>query len=133
MRLWQKVLSVREAVRRELEKLRADGKIGSSLDAEVDLYCEAELAQTLSSLGEELRFALITSYARVHGDEKTPKDAVKSEEVPGLAVRVQASKHVKCVRCWHHREDVGADPAHPGLCTRCVTNLNGSGETRKFA
>jgi isoleucyl-tRNA synthetase len=133
MRLWQKVLSVREAVRRELEKLRADGKIGSSLDAEVDLYCEAELAQTLSSLGEELRFALITSYARVHGDEKTPKDAVKSEEVPGLAVRVQASKHVKCVRCWHHREDVGADPAHPGLCTRCVTNLNGSGEARKFA
>jgi isoleucyl-tRNA synthetase len=132
MRLWQQVLSVREAVRKELEKLRVDGKIGSSLDAEVDLYCEPELAQALGSLGEELRFALITSYARVHGDEKKPKDAVPAEEVAGLWVKVKPSEHVKCVRCWHHREDVGQDKGHPELCARCVTNVTGAGETRKY-
>jgi isoleucyl-tRNA synthetase len=132
MRLWQRVLSVREAVRKELEKLRADGKIGSSLDAEVDLYCEPELMQALGSLGEELRFALITSYARVHGDEKRPKDAVPGEEVAGLWVKVKPSEHVKCVRCWHHREDVGHDKSHPELCARCVTNISGPGEIRKF-
>ena len=133
MRLWQKLLDVREAVRRELEKLRVEGKIGSSLDAEVDLYCEPELGQTLGRLGEELRFALITSYARVHDDVRQPKNAMTREEVPGLGVVVQPSKHVKCVRCWHHREDVGADKAHPELCGRCVCNVSGSGEVRKYA
>ncbi len=133
MRLWQQVLSVRDAVRKELEKLRVDGKIGSPLDAEVDLYCEPELAQALGGLGEELRFALITSYARVHGDEARPKDAVAGEEVSGLWLKVKPSEHVKCVRCWHHRADVGQDKSHPGLCARCVTNISGSGEVRKFA
>src|SRR5580698_6932552 len=116
MRLWQQVLGVREAVRKELEKLRVAGSIGSSLDAEVDLYCEPELAHALSSLGDELRFALITSYARVHGDDKRQKDAVPSDEVSGLWVLAKASQHTKCVRCWHHREDVGVDKANPELC-----------------
>ena len=133
MRLWQQVLGVREAVRKELEKLRVAGAIGSSLDAEVDLYCEPELAHALGSLGDELRFALITSYARVHGDDKRPKDAVASEDMSGLWVRAMASRHTKCVRCWHHREDVGVDKANPELCARCVTNVTGSGETRRFA
>ena len=133
MRLWQRVLSVREAVRKELEKLRAEGKIGSSLDAEVDLYCEPELAEALGNLGDELRFALITSYARVHGDEPRPQDAVSDPEVPGLWVKVQVSAHEKCVRCWHHREDTGKDPQHPGLCGRCIENVAGPGETRKYA
>ncbi|HEX7964964.1 MAG TPA: isoleucine--tRNA ligase [Gammaproteobacteria bacterium] len=133
MRLWQRVLTVREAVRKELEKLRVDGKIGSSLDAEVDLYCEPELAQDLGGLGEELRFALITSYARVHGDDGRPKDAAAAEEVPGLWLKVKASEHEKCVRCWHHREDVGQDKNHPGLCARCVSNVTGAGEARKYA
>ena len=132
MRQWRKLLDVREAVRKELEKLRVEGRIGSSLDAEVDLYCEPELAHNLARLGEELRFALITSYARVHEDTKRPKDAVESAELPGLAVLAKASGHEKCVRCWHHREDVGADKAHPGLCSRCVSNVAGSGEMRKF-
>jgi len=133
MRLWQRVLSVREAVRKELEKLRVDGHIGSSLDAEVDLYCEPELHQALTSLGDELRFTLITSYARVHDDEKRPKDAVAGEDVTGLWVRARPSEHTKCVRCWHHREDVGSDKAHPELCSRCVQNVTGSGEIRRYA
>ncbi|HSN17402.1 MAG TPA: class I tRNA ligase family protein, partial [Gammaproteobacteria bacterium] len=132
MRLWQQVLAVREVVRKELEKLRVEGKIGSSLDAEVDLYCEPELQQALGSLGDELRFALITSYARVHGDGQKPADAVADPEVSGLWVKVKASTHEKCVRCWHHREDAGRDKQHPGLCGRCIENVAGSGETRKY-
>jgi isoleucyl-tRNA synthetase len=132
MRLWQRLLAVREVVRRELERLRVAGDIGSSLDAEVDLYCEPELMQALGSLGDELRFALITSYARVHSDELRPKTAVADPEVPGLWVSARSSTFSKCVRCWHHREDVGIDKAHPGLCSRCVSNVSGSGENRRY-
>jgi isoleucyl-tRNA synthetase len=129
---WQDVLSVRIAVSKRLEEARKDGSIGSSLDAELDLYCEPELAETLGRLGDELRFALITSQARVHGLDTRAEDA-RDTEMEGLAVRVQKSAHPKCVRCWHLREDVGENAEHPELCGRCVENVAGDGETRKYA
>jgi isoleucyl-tRNA synthetase len=129
---WQQVLSVRIAVSKHLEQARKDGLIGSSLDAELDLYCEPELADPLNRLGEELRFALITSAARVHPLEGRSPGA-RATEMEGLAVNVRRSGHAKCVRCWHHRADVGSDPQHPQLCGRCVGNVAGEGETRRFA
>jgi isoleucyl-tRNA synthetase len=129
---WDSVLAVRIHVARHLEAARKAGTIGSSLDAELDLYCDADLAETLSRLGDELRFALITSYARVRPPTERPGDA-EDTELTGLAVRVTPSDHAKCVRCWHHREDVGADPDYPELCGRCVENVAGGGEERRFA
>jgi isoleucyl-tRNA synthetase len=132
---WQEVLEVREAVGKELENLRVAGGIGSSLDAEVDLYCGAEIYQRLMSLEDELRFVLITSYARVHRDTAKTDDAVHVtlENGDELWVAVAPSAHAKCTRCWHHREDVGAVSAHPELCGRCVDNVEGAGEQRRFA
>ncbi|MFL6648637.1 MAG: isoleucine--tRNA ligase [Sulfurifustaceae bacterium] len=129
--LWDRVLDVRQAVSRELEKLRAAGGIGSSLDAEVDLYCGDALLQQLRLLGEELRFVFICSYARLHPLGERPPESVATD-VPELYVRVSPSAYPKCVRCWHHREDVGAYPEHPLICGRCIANL-GPGETRKVA
>ena len=129
---WQQVLEARTAVSRHLEAARKASEIGSSLDAEVDLYCGPELHQTLSALGDELRFALITSYARVHPLDSAPADALDTD-IDSLKVQVKASAHTKCVRCWHHREDVGANAEHPELCGRCVDNVTGAGETRRFA
>jgi len=131
---WQDVLVVREAVSKELEKVRVAGAIGSSLDAEVDLYCDAEWLEKLSRLEDELRFVLITSYARVHPIEQQPADAVSADLGAGsMSIRVSASLHGKCVRCWHHREDVGSHIEHPELCGRCVSNVAGSGEPRLYA
>jgi isoleucyl-tRNA synthetase len=81
-----------------------------------------------------LRFVLITSYARVHDIAARPDAAVKAD-VPGLQLwlRVTPSAHAKCVRCWHHREDVGGNPEHPELCGRCVENVAGEGEQRRYA
>jgi isoleucyl-tRNA synthetase len=131
---WQEVLAVREAVGKELEKVRVAGGIGSSLDAEVDLYCEPQLREKLARLEDELRFVLITSYARVHALDEQPDDAV-SVDLRGIqiGVRVTPSTHGKCVRCWHHREDFGASTEHPELCGRCVENVVGDGEHRAYA
>jgi isoleucyl-tRNA synthetase len=128
---WDQILTVRQAVGRELEKLRVAGGIGASLDAEVDLYCSDDLREQLARFGEELRFVFITSYARVHPIAERPSDSVDTE-LSGLSVMVSASGHTKCVRCWHHRADVGAHPEHPLLCGRCIENL-GKGESREFA
>ena len=132
---WATLMQVRDTVRKELEKLRIAGSIGSSLDAEVDLYCDAPLPATIrDTVGDELRFVLITSDARLHDGNKRPSHAVESEWLPQMLwVVVRPSNHVKCARCWHHRRDVGAHPKHPGLCSRCVENVAGRGETRRFA
>jgi isoleucyl-tRNA synthetase len=131
---WQDILQVRDLVKKEAEKVRVAGDIGSSLDAEVDLYCDPDWLQKLARLEDELRFVLITSSARIHPLEQQPDDAVACE-LGGtrLGVRVKPSGHNKCVRCWHHREDVGAHPDHPELCGRCVANVDGDGERRKYA
>lgn len=129
--VWTRALQVRQAVSRELEKLRVADAIGSSLDAEVDLYCDGELLEQLKLFGDELRFVLIVSYARVHPAGERPTDS-SATDVSGLHVRAAPSKHAKCARCWHHREDVGAHRDHPLLCGRCVANL-GPGERRTIA
>ncbi len=132
---WDLVLETRQVVQKELERLRVAGGIGGSLDAEVDLYCGSELKAVLERLGEELRFVLITSDARVHGTTVVPDDAIHFTLPSGdeLWVEVAPSPHPKCVRCWHHRADVGSDPEHPELCGRCVENVAGEGEQRRFA
>ena len=131
---WGQIIAVREAISKELERLRVAGEIGSSLAAEVDLYADAETQAMLNTVDDELRFILITSYARVHDASECPDDAVVAD-IPGLdfSIKVSASAHSKCVRCWHHREDVGSSAAHPELCGRCIDNISGDGEQRRFA
>jgi isoleucyl-tRNA synthetase len=131
---WERIVVVREAVSKELEKLRVAGEIGSSLDAEVDLYADEATQDLLKAIDDELRFLLITSYARVHPKEEAPDDAV-SVDLPELSLSIRAtpSAHKKCIRCWHHREDVGVNAEHPEICGRCVGNVAGDGEQRRFA
>ena len=130
---WEALQKLRADVTHKLEKLREDGAIGAPLDAEVDIYCatsEGDAAcATFAALGEELRFFLVTSAARVHRASAAPEDA---EPAGAIFLKITPSVHAKCVRCWHHRPDVGANAAHPELCGRCVSNVDGPGERRQF-
>lgn len=128
---WQQLLLVRDEVNRVIESVRKEGKIGASLQAEVTLFAQGELADTLNRLADELRFVLITSTAKVETGA-APADAIATA-IAGLAVQVHTSTAAKCDRCWHHRHDVGANPAHPLICLRCVSNVEGEGEPRIFA
>lgn len=128
---WQQLLEVRDEVNKVLEAARREEKLGASLQAEVTLFAGAELVQALSQLGDELRFVLITSTAKVSAEQ--PAAVAVATAIKGLSVLVEASTAAKCERCWHHRHDVGADAAHPGICLRCVSNVEGSGEQREFA
>lgn len=128
---WQQILLVRDAVNKVIEVARKDGQVGASLQAEVTLFAQGELATSLQRIATELRFVLITSTADVV-EGVAPATAVATD-VAGLSVLVQASSAAKCDRCWHHRHDVGVNPAHPLICLRCVDNVEGDGEHRVFA
>jgi isoleucyl-tRNA synthetase len=122
---------INPAIRKQMEGMRSDKIIGSSLDAEIDVYCSDEIYQSLSKLGDELRFVFITSYARIHPISEQADDCV--EAGAGVMIKVSKSEHEKCVRCWHHRADVASHDEHPELCGRCVENITGDGEQRVFA
>ncbi|MDO6460583.1 isoleucine--tRNA ligase [Granulosicoccaceae sp. 1_MG-2023] len=131
---WQTVVDTRISVSKQLEALRKAGDIGSSLDAEVVIYADEKLHDILSRIGDELRFVMITSAAEVAPLSDKPADAVAGD-LEGFELWIAAHKsgYAKCSRCWHHRADVGADPAHPELCGRCVENVAGQGEPRAIA
>jgi isoleucyl-tRNA synthetase len=135
MAFWQTVLEVRSAVGKELEALRADKTIGSSLDATVTLFVDDTLRADLESLQQELRFVLITSEASVkrldQADDRCIETTIESGQT--IKIKAAASEATKCVRCWHHRDDVGSNDEHPELCGRCVENVAGNGEQRSFA
>ena len=132
---WEAILKVRQRVAKRLEEWRVKGRIGAPLDAEVHIDCADALFRTLDALGDELKFVFITSGATVRSSSNHPARAVAAgeESDPELGVRIATTENAKCVRCWHRRADVGSDPAHPELCARCVTNVDGPGETRLYA
>lgn len=115
--------AVRADVTKQLEEVRASGAIGSSLQAELTIKAAGEKHDLLASLDDDLKFVFITSQASV---EQAANEAEES-------VQVTPSEAQKCERCWHYRRDVGIDHAHAGLCGRCVANLFGKGEARRFA
>ena len=127
---WDRLIEVSDAVDRELERLRDEEVIGSSLAAEVDLYCDEELRCVLDRLNGELRFLLLTSSARVHKLSQAPDGATRVSDA--LSVVAAACEHAKCVRCWHRRAEVGSNPDHPEICERCVGNISGKAEDRQF-
>ena len=120
---WSALRAARSEVQKVLEDARAAKTIGSSLQAEVEIVAGGDRLALLESLGDELRFVLITSAARVRGTASGADSRIVAS----------ASQAAKCERCWHYRDDVGSHAEQPGICGRCVTNLHGAGETRRFA
>ncbi|MGZ5781033.1 MAG: class I tRNA ligase family protein, partial [Burkholderiaceae bacterium] len=114
---------VRTDVAKQLEEVRMAGGIGSSLQAEVEIKASGDKFKLLNGLGDDLKFVLITSQAKV------TEVASAADET----IVVTPSAQQKCERCWHYRADVGSHADHPGICGRCVTNLFGAGEVRRFA
>ena len=117
---WAAVRAVREAVNKEIETVRTAGAVGASLQATVAITAPQADFELLVSLGDDLKFVLITS-------------AVTLAAGDALTVTVTPSTAPKCERCWHYRDDVGANPAHPTICGRCDSNLHGEGEARHCA
>jgi isoleucyl-tRNA synthetase len=120
---WQILIDLRSQAAKQIELLRAEGKVGSSLQAELEFHVAGEAFAALSSLQDDLRFVTITSAATTY----------QVADAAAQKILVKPSAYQKCDRCWHYRADVGSDAAHPTICGRCVSNLFGSGEVRTYA
>jgi isoleucyl-tRNA synthetase len=119
---WKNIIEVRALANKAIEEKRGAGEVGSSLQAEISIAVDGDAYDSLARMEDALRFVFITSQAKV-----------EKQSGSGLKFNVVASQHTKCDRCWHYREDVGASAEHPTICGRCVSNLFGAGESRKYA
>ncbi|WP_052385910.1 isoleucine--tRNA ligase [Arenimonas malthae] len=126
---FDRLLELREAVSKVLEPMRANGAIGASLEAEVDVYADEATLARFAPVADELRFFFITS--RFDLKPVAGRPAAEGEGA-GPWVHAVSTGHGKCVRCWHYRADVGSHAGDPELCGRCVENVNGAGETRRW-
>ena len=120
---WQATVYARWLAHQEIEKVREQGLVGSSLQAELEFYVAGAVYDAIAKLDDDLRFVMITSDAKVY----------KIDNGNDQKVLVKPSQHKKCDRCWHYRADVGSHAEHPSICGRCVSNLFGAGEARKYA
>jgi isoleucyl-tRNA synthetase len=127
----QQLLAMREAVSKVLEPMRAEGRIGAALQAEVTVFADGIDLAAMPGLQDELRFLFITSSLAVQPVSSAGSDAIAVEGTP-FKVLANVSKHGKCVRCWHYVESVGQDAHDPELCGRCIENVNGGGEVRRY-
>ena len=119
---WKNIIEVRALSNKAIEEKRGAGEVGSSLQAEISIAVDGDTYDSLARMEDALRFVFITSQAKV-----------EKQSGSGLKFNVVASQHTKCDRCWHYRDDVGATAEHPTICGRCVSNLFGAGESRKYA
>ena len=129
---WMDVKTIRDEVNKQLENARNEKAIGSSLQAVVEIYADDKYKAILEKLEDELRFVMIVSKVSVASYTDKTSEAVDSD-VQGLAIAVKASSAKKCDRCWHYVDSVGTIEGHECVCQRCVTNIDGEGEVRKFA
>src|SRR5690606_8640416 len=119
---FDRLLDLREDVAKVLEPMRAAGEIRAALDAEITLGCNAADRKWLAPFVDELRFLLISGDVAV----------VDADGSKAIAASAAPTSKPKCVRCWQRRADVGTDAAHPEICARCVSNVEGPGETRRW-
>jgi isoleucyl-tRNA synthetase len=139
--IMKKLISLREQITKKLELLRSLGDVGSSLEADIDLHCDERVQEALSPFLDELKYFFISGEVSLVSDRIVPSD-IKIPEAgwwfsnppgPGqIHANPKKSSHAKCIRCWHHRADVGSHPGHPEICGRCVSNVEGPGEDRQW-
>lgn len=130
---WQAILNVKETVNKAYEIARTDKVINANLSANVTVYAPDTIMASLNRLGDELKFVFISSQASVKPFAEKPSDVTYSDEDSQVAVVVKPATGEKCIRCWHIREDIGINPAHPEICGRCAENVEGQGEVRHYA
>ena len=132
-RWWADLLAIRDSASRVLEGMRKAEQIGAALEAKLVVHADAAVQSRYAEVADELRFFFITSNFTLAPSTPRADDAVKVElDGAGAWVRADVSHAAKCVRCWHRRDDVGSHAEHPELCGRCISNVEGPGEDRRW-
>jgi len=128
---WERIRKIKNLVLKAIEIYRERKIIGSSLQAEIDIYTNSYNLMLLNRLEDELRYFFIVSRVDINADYNIPENAIETED-PDLFITVSVSEHPKCERCFHYQRDVNLDKKYPNICYRCIDTINGISENRNY-
>ena len=128
---WREITKVKAAINKVLEAKRNEEVIGGPLEADITLYADETWHKVLSEVGNELRFVLLTSSAVLKPLAEANSEA-EATDISGIKINVEPTPNQKCERCFHRVDDVGNSKDHPTLCGRCIVNVDGDGENRRY-
>ncbi|MCK4519642.1 MAG: isoleucine--tRNA ligase [Candidatus Omnitrophica bacterium] len=106
---WERILSLRNQVLKEIEKQREEGEVGSSLEASVLITCEDKDYSLYKEHESSLKEIFIVSSVFI--------------EKGIFSIKVVKAIGKKCLRCWNWSEDIGEDSKYPDVCNKCLKNL----------
>ncbi|VFP88418.1 isoleucine--tRNA ligase [Candidatus Erwinia haradaeae] len=129
---WNLILEVRGEVNKAIEQARSHQEIGSTLETNIILYTNQSLANKLTRLHDELHFIFLASSSEVLELDNAPYNAYQSHIIENLKIVVRKASGKKCLRCWHRTQDIGINSKYSDICGRCIQNIDGDGEKRKF-
>lgn len=118
---WDRIHALRDDVQKALELARKEKKIGKSLEAKVELYCQGELYDFVKTVEQDLKTVFIVSEV----EALNAGEGDYQGETEGFSVSVKHAHGEKCVRCWVYSDTVGQDAEHPQLCHRCASVVKG--------
>ena len=132
LRRWSRLRTIRDVVNVDLEHLRQQKTVGTSLEARVKLRAWGTTATLLERYREDLPMLLITSEVELSTDSRVPGESglvdtagtVWREPDGGLEITVGRVDGVKCARCWRYVRSVSTDAEVEGLCERCIGSLS---------
>ncbi|MCR3754929.1 MAG: isoleucine--tRNA ligase [Candidatus Westeberhardia cardiocondylae] len=130
---WNLIQKIKDEINIIIEKEKNNHAVHSSLETNVILYAKPNLAKKLKIIENELYFALSTSSAKIKNYyEDHKKLAIPCKNLNNLKILITKAKGDKCQRCWHYTTDIQKNTKYPTICHRCINNITGIGETRKF-
>ena len=138
LRRWSRLRAIRDVVNVDLENLRQQKTVGTSLEARVELRAWGTTATLLERYREDLPMLLITSEVELSAGSQVPDELDLSDTVGTvwrepdgtLQVTVGRVDGVKCARCWRYVRSVSTDTEVEGLCERCIGALSETVDAR---
>ncbi|MCX5711758.1 MAG: class I tRNA ligase family protein, partial [Candidatus Omnitrophica bacterium] len=112
----KQVFEIMPQVTKALEEKRAEGVIGSSFDAKINILTNNQIRyNTLYSLKADLCEIFKVSQVLI----------TKSDNQLDCSVEVFPAEGKKCQRCWNYVMTVGANSEHPEICDNCISAIGG--------
>ncbi len=125
IKIWNKLIIIKVNLNKKIEILKCKKKINSTLETKIILYLEKNFFKKIKKIKSELKFFFLTSKL----DIKIKKHLNKNNF---FQIKCKKHKGKKCQRCWHYVNKLISNKIYTNICKRCIKNLSGQGENRKF-
>lgn len=121
---WEKIQKFCDEARKILEISRKNKLIGSSLEADVSLYCCDSEKSFFLEQRENLKKCLIVSGFNVFNLDKKSGSSVKLENFEDVFLGINRFQGKKCERCWNYFTNESLEDSNNNICNRCKKILD---------